>query len=443
VYQRNGDGGLELRRVSTSRREFLSLAAALPTAAFAAYQVTVSDEAFLEDLSRRAFLYFWEQADPHTGLALDRARTAGNKTEGHSHEVASMASTGFALSALSVAYQREWVDQAAVTERVRSTLRHLAYDQQHERGWYYHFVDMRSGERAWKSELSTIDTSLLLAGVLLAQQCFETDTEIVRLAQEIYERVDFSWMLDRRTGFLRMGWKPESGFLRAAWVDYRENAILSILAIASPTHPTPVSTWYAFERDPVSFENFQWVGAGPIFTHQYSQAWLDLRRVRDGSPNYINYFDNSVTATKAHRAYCLSLRSLYPGYAENLWGVTPSDSDIGYLTWGNFRSRKDFDGTVVPCAAGGSLMFTPELSLAALRTMQDQFGRYIYGRYGFADAFQPQSLWVNPDVVGIDQGITLLSAENLRTGQIWRWFSKQPDIRRAMNSIFEPDGLSE
>jgi hypothetical protein len=350
-----------------------------------------------------------------------------------------MASTGFALSALSIAWKRGWWEKNALLGRVRNTLRHLVYEQEHQHGWYFHFVDAQSGERVWKSELSTIDTALLLGGALTAQQCFEADREIVALARELYERVDFAWMLDSKTGLLRMGWKPESGFLRSAWVDYRENAILHLLAIGSPTHPIPVRCWYLFERDPMVFQDYRWVGGGPLFTHQYSQAWLDFRRQRDGGPFHINYFANSVTATLAHRAFCLSLRSIYPSYADNLWGITPSDSEIGYLTWGSPFSRRDIDGTVVPSAAGGSLMFTPQLSISALRYMRENFGRYVYGRYGFADAFHPQSLWVNPEVVGIDQGIVLLSAENLRTGQIWNWFSNHPNIRWAMSRIFEPD----
>ena len=420
-----------------SRRAFLGMAA-LPLAGRSRFTLSTADEAFLEDLSRRAFLYFWEQSDPQTGLTLDRARNIGAKTEGHAHEVASMASTGFGLTAMCVAAEREWRPPDEVRERVRAALRHLANVQSHERGWYYHFVDMHSGDRAWTSELSTIDTALLLAGALTAQQCFADDAEIGRMAQEIYERVDFAWMLDPATGYLRMGWTPESGFLRAAWVDYRENGILHILAIGSARHPIPVACWYRFARDPVAFEDYRYVGAGPLFTHQYSQAWLDLRGLRDGSPYYLDYFQNSVVATLAHRAFCLSLRSLYPSYSENLWGVTPSDSEIGYLAWGSALSRRDFDGTVAPCAAGGSLMFTPEISLAALRAMRDGFGRLIYGRYGFSDAFQPLSRWVDPDVIGIDLGIMLLSAENLRTGRLWEWFKRQPNIRWAMGRIFQP-----
>ena len=419
-----------------SRRMFMSLAAGASCAFARTFSLSQSDEAFLDDLSRRAFRYFWEQADARTGLALDRTRNSGDKTPGRSREVASLASTGFALTALSIGHRREWQSPAEIQGRVRNTLRHLADVQEHERGWFYHFVDTHTGERVWKSELSTIDTALLLAGVLTAQQCFAADAEIVRIAQEIYQRGDFPWMLDPASNCLRMGWKPERGFLQSVWRDYRENLILSLLAIGSPTHPVPVSSWYSFERDPVVFDEYRFVGAGPLFTHQFSHAWLDLEGLRDGPPFQCDYFWNSVIATMAHRRHCLSLRSMFPGYSENIWGITPSDSEIGYLGWGDF-TRRDFDGTVVPCASAGSLMFTPEISLAALRTMHERFGPYIYGRYGFSDAFHPISRWVDPDVVGIDLGITLLSAENLRTRSVWNWFKRQPDVRRGMSRIFQ------
>lgn len=288
----------------------------------------------------------------------------------------------------------------------------------------------------WNCEVSSIDTALLLAGVLTAQQYFENDPEIPVLAADIFGRVEFSWMLDRETGYLRMGWTPERGFLHAQWVDYRENAILHVLAIASSTDPVPVRCWYGFERDEIELAGYRFVGRGPLFTHQYSQAWLQLRGLRDGPPFEIDYFQNSVAATYAFRAMCLSLRSIYPNFSENLWGISPSDSAIGYVIWGDPVSRRDLDGTVVPCAPGGSLMFAPEICLPALRHMHAQFGPYVYGRYGFVDAFHPLSLWSNPDVVGINTGITLLSAENLRTGNVWRWFNRSSDVKRAMQRIF-------
>jgi hypothetical protein len=221
-------------------------------------------------------------------------------------------------------------------------------------------------------------------------------------------------------------------------VDYREESILLLLAIGSATFPIPVSSWYRFERDPAVFDRYKWIGRGPIFTHQYSHAWIDFRGLHDGGPFEMNYFDNSIVATYAHRAFCISLRGEFPTYSPNLWGLSPSDSEIGYIIWGDFGTKRDIDGTVVPCAPGGSLMFTPEISLPALRFMHDNFADYAYGRYGFVDAFNPQTAWANPDYVGIDQGITLLSAENLRSGGVWKWFRKNDRVDWAMRQIFTP-----
>lgn len=420
-----------------SRRDFLSLAAALPVLSSLRTPTSDSDDAFLEDLSFRAFLFFVEHSDPDTGLVLDRVRANGEKIPGRNLEAASVALTGFALTALCIASDRRWMDPNQLRERVRATLRHFAYDQGHVQGWYYHFVNRKSGERVWNSELSTIDTALLLAGVLIAQQYYRDDHEIFDLASPIYERVDFTWMLDKQTGLLHMGWRPETGFLRAEWAAYDEQAILYVLGIGSPSYAIPASSWYRFDRPVIENFGYRVVGRGPLFTHQYSQAWLDLAGLRDGPPFGIDYFQNSVAATYAHRAYCLSLRSLYPNYSENLWGITASDSDIGYLIWGDPLSRRDVDGTVVPCAAGGSLMFAPEICLPALRYMRAKFGQHVYGRYGFADAFHPQTLWVDPDVVGIDVGVTLLSAENLRSKRIWHWFNRSPYIQRATEQLFQ------
>jgi hypothetical protein len=422
---------------SLSRRDFLSLAAALPLLSSFRKTIIASDEAFLEDLSYRAFLFFWEQGDPHTGLVLDRVRTTGENIAGRSLGVASTALTGFALTAMCIGSERRWMDADRLRERVRATLRHFANDQDHVRGWYYHFVDRKSGDRAWNSELSTIDTALLLAGVLTAQQYYRDDAEMFNLASVIYNRADFRWLLDEQTGLLHMGWRPETGLLRAEWAAYDEQALLYVLGIGSPTHPIPAKTWYSFDRQPIEAYGYRFVGRGPLFTHQYSQAWMDLNGLRDGPPFEIDYFQNSAAATYAHRAFCLSLRGIYPGYSEHLWGITASDSEIGYVIWGDPLSRRDVDGTVVPCAAGGSLMFAPEICLPALRYMHENFARYVYGRYGFADAFNPQTLWVNPDVVGVNVGITLLSAENLRSGRVWHWFNRSADVRRATEQLFQ------
>ena len=214
---------------SLSRRNFLSFAAALPVLSLSPRLVSGSDDDFLEDLSKRAFLFFWEQSDPQTGLVLDRARANGENIGGRNLAIASIALTGFALTAMCIASERRWMDPNELRERVRAALRHFAYKQEHVRGWFYHFVNRDSGQRAWASELSTIDTALVLAGILTAQQYYQEDDEIRALASIIYSRVNFNWMLDEKTGLLHMGWRPETGLLRAEWASYDEQAILILL----------------------------------------------------------------------------------------------------------------------------------------------------------------------------------------------------------------------
>lgn len=401
--------------------------------AYAHQSPSRADEAFLEEVSRRAFRYFWEQAGPNTGLVLDRARADASAMDKAHRDVASIAATGFGLTAVCIAAQRRWVDPREARDRVRATLRFFAERATNFHGWFYHWMDARTGEREWNSEVSSIDTALLLAGVLTARQAFHNDAEIVRLATKIFERVDFQWMRNGHPSFLTHGWKPENGFLASMWNDYSEETILYLLAIGSRAHPITPRAWQAWRRDWISYAGYSYLaGARPLFIHQYSQAWVDYRGRRESRPPYVDYFDNSIKATRAHRAFCIDLAKEFPGYSENIWGITASDSAGGYVAWGGPPRDAAIDGTVVPSAAGGSLMFTPDICLPALRAMKEKFGERVWGRYGFVDAFNPTTGWVDTDVIGINQGITLLSAENLRTGNIWRWFMRNPEVHRAM-----------
>ncbi|MGA9769944.1 MAG: glucoamylase family protein [Blastocatellia bacterium] len=394
------------------------------------------DRAFIEDLSRRSFRYFWEQADPRTGLVLDRARTDGSPHDNTHRNIASIAATGFGLTAICIAAEHGWIPSTEARGRVRATLRFFAERATHEHGWFYHWLDRVTGERRWDSEISSIDTALLLGGILTARQYFYRDREITRLATLIYERVDFTWMLNGHPGLLSHGWKPEIGFLKPLWDSYSEDKILYLLAIGSPTHAITPRSWYAWKREWVTYAGYTYLsGAPPLFIHQYSHAWVDFRNRREASPPYIDYFENSVKATRAHRAFCLDLSGEFPAYTANIWGITASDSARGYVAWGGPPRDPAIDGTVVPCAAGGSLMFAPDITLPALSEMKERFGERIYGRYGFADAFNPKTGWVGPDVIGINIGITLLSAENLITGNVWRWFMKNREIQKAMQLV--------
>jgi hypothetical protein len=395
-----------------------------------------ANEAFINDLQQRSFRYFWEQAHPNTGLVPDRARMDSSPLPDSHRDVASIAATGFGLTALCIAADRNWVPRAQAIERTRNTLRFFDSRAFHQRGWFYHWLDAKTGERRWNSEISSIDTALLLGGVLTVRQCFGTDAEIVRLATKIYERVDFRWMLNGHPLLLSHGWKPETGFLQPRWDTYSEDTILYLLAIASPTHPIPPASWYALWRDRYRYEGhsyFTTIGV-PLFMHQYSHAWIDYRNRRENRGDRIDYFQNSVAATLAHRAFCMNLAHEFPAYGPNVWGITASDSAKGYLAWGGPPRDPDIDGTIVPSAAGGSLMFTPELATTALRTMYERW-KEIYGKYGFVDAFNPKTGWTDTDVIGINVGIILLSAENMRTGNVWRWFMQNREIPRALDRV--------
>jgi hypothetical protein len=417
--------------------ELLALSSAPARVSQAHAKLSADDNAFLEDLSRRAFLYFWEQADPQTGLVFDRAHTDGTSYppgDNH-HNIASSAATGFGLTALCIAASHKWIEPTRARERVRATLRFYADHAEEFHGWFYHWTDASTGERRWNSEVSTIDTALLLAGVLTARGAFRDDAEIVRLATKIYNRVDFPWMLDAHTHRLSHGWRPETGFLKNTWDTYSEHLILDLLAVGSPTHPVAPREWLAWRRERITYAGYTYITGGPLFIHQYSHAWVDFRGRRESWYPFTDYFANSVAATRAHKQFCLELSTEFPGYTENVWGITASDSARGYMAWGGPPRDPAIDGTVVPCAAGGSLMFTPDISVPALREMHERYGARIYARYGFADAFNPTTGWVDADVIGINQGITLLSAENLRTGNVWRWFMRNAEIGRALNAV--------
>lgn len=418
-----------------TRRTFLATLPLVGAGATVGRRLAKEEDRFLEDLSRRCFRFFWEQADPGTGLVRDRALASA--VEPDPRATASSAATGFGLTGLCIAAERHWISPAQARERILATLRFYADESFHEHGWFYHFVDSKTGARRGATEVSTIDTALLLAGIVAAQECLHGDQEIQRLARKIWDRIDFQWMMNGNPGLLSMHWKPESGFSKNFWDHHCELGIMYLLGIASSTSPLPVESWHAWRRPAVSYAGHDYIsGAPPLFVHQYSQAWIDFRNRRERISPRTNWFVNSVEATLAHRQFCIDLKSRFPGYSENVWGITASDSARGYRAWGGPPATRDIDGSVVPCAAGGSLMLAPEICLPALMEMRRAFGDRIYQRYGFVDAFHPTNGWTDRDVIGIDVGITLLSAENLRTGKVWKWFMRNRQISRAMTEIF-------
>lgn len=418
-----------------TRRTFLSGLPLALSAAAASRRLSKEEDRFLEDLSHRSFQFFWEQADPGTGLVRDRA--LADNASPDARPTASSAATGFGLTGLCIACERGWITRSQARDRNLATLRYYAEKAIHEHGWFYHFVDSATGARRRTTEVSDIDTALLLAGIITAREYFHQDAEIVRLAQAIWDRIDFKWMMNGHPALLSMHWKPEDGFSKNYWDHHCEAGIMYLLGIAAKNNPLPVESWHAWRRPIVTYGGHTYIsGASPLFVHQYSQAWIDFRGKREKQSPHTNWFDNSVEATLAHRQFCIDLRTKFPGYSETIWGITASDSAKGYKAWGGPPAKGPIDGSVVPCAAGGSLMLAPQVCLPALMEMRRVFGDRIYKRYGFVDAFHPTNGWTDGDVLGIDAGITLLSAENLRSGNVWKWFMRNRQIQHGMRQLF-------
>jgi hypothetical protein len=425
---------MESRRM-LSRRTLLQSLAGLTSlrgaeqdgASIAGEQASISaeDDQFLEELEHANFNFFWEQADPHTGLIKDRCNV---RVPNPKDVAASIAATGFGLTAICIGQKRGYVTYQEAHARVIVALEFLWKKMPTHRGFFYHFANVNTGERIWDAEVSSIDTAILLCGILTCRQHFRS-SEVSSLASRIFSRVDWSWVSED-TSLLPMGWTPEVGFLPYRWDYYSELMMMYLLGMGSSSHPLPVSTWNAWKRTIFEYDGLRYIGSyAPIFVHQYSQAWFDFRGKRD---RYADYFKNSITATEVHKRFCLDLATRFPNYTDDLWGISASDSRHGYVIWGGPPEIGPIDGSVVPSAAGGSLPFLPQATLRVLRNMKNRYGQRCWSRYGFVNAFNPSSDWYDTDVIGIDTGITMLMAENLRTGFVWNTFMKNPEARLGL-----------
>ena len=388
--------------------------------------ISKDDDQFLEDVERASFNFFWEQANPQTGLVKDRCNVRGPDNS----LVASIAATGFGLTALCIGHKRGYIKRAEARKRAAATLQFLWKKLACHRGFFFHFANLNTGERLWDSEVSSIDTAILLCGVLMCRVYFRGDYEIEPLAFDIFNRADWSWLAED-TPLLSMGWMPEIGFLPYRWDDYSELMMMYLLGMGAYTRPLSPQTWTSWKRLTFEYHDLKYIGSfAPLFVHQYSQAWFDFRGRRD---QYADYFLNSKIATEAHRLFCLALASRFPDYSDDLWGITASDSPSGnYEVWGGPPEIGPIDGTVVPSATGGSLAFLPGPTLQVLKNIRAKYGNDAWSKYGFVNAFNPLKKWYDKDVIGIDTGITLLMAENLRTGFVWETFMKNPEARRGM-----------
>jgi hypothetical protein len=388
------------------------------------YRFTPQEDAFLEELERACFQFFWDEVNPSTGLVKDRSQAAGPD----SRNVASIAATGFGLTALCIADHRGWQAANAIRQRVATTLRFVESRVPQAHGFFCHFLNIQNGERVFQSEVSSIDTAIFICGVLTCAAYFD-DVEIRTLANRIYQRMDWNWLL-HGDKTLAMGWTPERGFIRTRWDSYSELMMVYLLGLGSSPTAMSKQSWDAWTRPYFEFNGVRYIGShAPLFVHQYSHAWFDFRGKRD---KYADYFTNSMIATKVHKLWCLELSREFPDYTEDMWGITASDSARGYAVWGGPPAMGRIDGSIVPCAAGGSLAFLPEEAVRVLRNIREKYEQRVWRRYGFVDAFNPLTNWYSQDVIGIDVGITLLMAENARSGFVWEQFMKNDAARNGM-----------
>ena len=407
----------------------------------------LTDEQFLDLVEALAFDYFWYEANPETGLVKDRS-TPGS--------ACSIAAVGFGLTALGIGVERGWATREEAAGRTLAALRTLWTTPQGDatsgtsgyKGFFYHFLDMETGLRAGTNELSTIDTALLMAGVLYAGAYFDgagaDEAEIRTLAQSLYDRVDWHWSQAGGSG-IRLGWFPESGFLDIRWTGYNEAMLLYLLAYGSETFPAiPDWSFWTNSYSPITAYGLEFISFPPLFGHQYSHAWVDFRGIQDAylrgfADGELDYFENSRRATLAQQAYAVDNPQNHPNYGADEWGFTASDDPIdGYAVHGAVPAVND-NGTISPTAAGGSVAFTPDASTAALRAMYARYPNSLWNRYGLKDAYNLDLVWFASDYLGIDQGPFVLMIENHRSEHVWDVMREVPALQRGLDRAgFEP-----
>ncbi|MCZ8356064.1 MAG: Tat pathway signal protein [Cyclobacteriaceae bacterium] len=412
---------------------------------------------FLDTLSKDTFGFFWETADSVSAQIPDRWPTKS---------FSSIAATGFGLTSYIIGVEKGFITRQEAANRVLKTLLFLKGLPQGEqtvdiaghKGFFYHFIDMRTGMRFQQVELSTIDTALLMAGILSCQSYFDGTNQIENSIREIsdflYQRVEWDWALNGEKT-LSMGWHPEKGFIEARWKGYNEAMLLYVLALGSPTHTIEKESWDAWTSTYqwANYFNQEHINFGPLFGHQYSHMYIDFRGIQDAytKSKNIDYFENSRRATYANYAYCVVNPGDYAGYGKYQWGLTACDGPgnqnkvnpniafMGYSARGAAQHYVEDDGTIAPTAAGGSIPFAPEICVPALEKMKKNLGDKIYKQYGFIDAFNLSieyndgtKGWFDVDYLGIDQGPIIIQAANFENELVWNVMKKNKYIKNGL-----------
>jgi len=409
----------------------------------------ITTDALLDTIQHTAFNFFWNEANPSNGLIKDRVNVNGGD-----NPPSSIASVGFGLTAICIGVEHGWVSREAARDRVLTTLKTFWYAPQGSGdayagnyGLFYHMLDMNTARRTWNSELSTIDTALLLAGIVDMKQFFtesdSVETLIRNYSDSIYYRMNWDLMRNFNPGIL-MGWMPGTGFAGyGQWTGYNEAMIMYILALGSPTYPVDYTAWQKWTEEYNSNYKYQYgylyVNFPPLFGHQYSHCWIDFRNIADDwmKEKNLNYFENSRRATLAQRAYSIENPGKLAGYSDSLWGITASDvpsslhNGITYMARGAPPAQDD-DGTITPTAPISSLPFAPDEVLPVVKNMWNNYNSQLWTKYGFRDAFNLGINWWDTDIIGIDQGPIIIMIENYRNQSVWNRFMKNPDVQRGL-----------
>jgi hypothetical protein len=419
------------------------------------YPLTREDELMLDSIQQKTFLFFMEEHHPEWGIVKDRTKDWAP---------CSIASCGFGLPGFAIGVERGYITREQAAEITLKMLKFFMKSEQGDwknatgyKGLYYHFLRMDTGKREWNCELSTIDTGILMMGIIFARNYYdqdnETEKQIRELAGKLIGRAEWGYFImpdtGRFAGTISMGWTPEKGLHDHGWAGYNEALLLYVLAAGSGMKEAEKSydAWLSTYKWYMPYEGMSHVAFPPLFGHQFSQAFIDFRGIADKymKEKAIDYFENSRIATYVQRQYAQDNPHGWKGYDSLCWGVTASDGPtdrynfddkkfLGYAGRGTSGPEYNYfdDGTIAPYGPMSSLPFAPEIVFPTIRAMQQRYGAPLWGKYGFYDSFNPTADWVNDDWIGIDQGPMLIMIENFRTGLVWDYVMKDEVIQKGL-----------
>lgn len=422
------------------------------------YPLTADDESMLDSIQHQTFMFFMGEHHPEWGIVKDRTA---------SWAPASIASTGFGLPSFAIGAERGWITREEAALITLNTVNFLANSLQSPdtlasgyKGFFYHFLRMDTGLREWRCELSSVDTGLLMMGILFARSYYdrmnETEQQIRSQASKLLENIEWDFMMMPDTGKyarqISMGWHPESGLHHMGWSGYNEALFLYILAAGTGLENAKESyrSWLSSYKWQTPYEGLPHVAFPPLFGHQFSHCFIDFRGLADEymRDKGIDYFENSRRATYVQRQYAVDNPHGWVGYDSLCWGITASDGPgdkynfgdrefLGYAGRGTSGPEYNYfdDGTIAPYGPLSSIPFAPEIVIPTIRSINEKMGEKLWGKYGYYDSFNLTANWVNDDFIGIDQGPMLIMIENFRTGLVWNYVMKDPVIQEGLEKL--------